>query len=148
MPFRSLQSDLITKQIESIKKRIEERFPERNLVLVCDELLTVSRETSERAAHIARPLYWVRLGLPIAIIAFLLALDVLYLFFRGQIDQSATLNYADFLEMSDALFNIIVLFPKNHTKPRGRNKELGPGKRELEQARRGFEIECGFFRSE
>ena len=110
MPFRSLQSDLITQQIESIKKRIEERFPERNLVLVCDELLTVSKETSERAENIARPLYWVRLGLPIAIIAFLLALDVLYLFFRGQIDSAATLNYADFLEMSDALFNLVVLF--------------------------------------
>ena len=110
MPYRSLQANLITQQIESIKSRIEERFPDRNLVNVCDELLTVSGEASERAKSISRPLYWVRLGLPIAIITFLLALDALYLFFAGQIDESATLNYADFLEMSDALFNLIVLF--------------------------------------
>ncbi|MFK7800940.1 MAG: hypothetical protein AB8G95_04860 [Anaerolineae bacterium] len=110
MPYRSLQSDLITKQIESIRSRIVERFPDRNLVNVCDELLTVSRESSERAERISKPLYWVRFGLPIAIITFLLALDGLYLFFADRIDESATLNYADFLEMSDALFNLIVLF--------------------------------------
>lgn len=110
MPYSSLRADLITKQIENIKRRAEERFPERNIVKVCDELLVVSKQSRERADWIAKPLYWVRIGLPLATVSFLLALAGVYYYFSGQIDESATLNFADFLEMSDALFNLVVLF--------------------------------------
>ena len=110
MPYSSLRADLITKQIEGLKNRIEERFPERNLASVCRELLTVSETAEERAHDISKPLYWVRVGLPLATIAFLLALEGLYLLFASQIDGNATLNFADFLELSDSVFNLIVLF--------------------------------------
>lgn len=110
MPYSSLQADLITKQIEGLKNRIEERFPERNLVSVCQELLLVSETAQQRAHDISKPLYWVRVGLPVATIAFLLALEGLYLLFASQIDGNATLNFADFLELSDSVFNLIVLF--------------------------------------
>ena len=110
MPYSSLRADLITRQIENIKRRAEERFPERNLVNVCNELLAVSKQSKERAEWIAKPLYWVRLGVPLATIMFFLAIEGVYLAFRGQIDWSSDLNFADFLEMSDALFNLIVLF--------------------------------------
>ncbi len=110
MPYSSLRADLITKQIANIKRRTQERFPDRNLVKVCDELLEVSKQSKERAEWISKPLYWVRLGLPIATVTFLLALAGIYYYFSGQIDEDATLNLADFLEMSDALFNLIVLF--------------------------------------
>lgn len=110
MPYSSLRADLITKQIYNIKRRTQERFPNRNLVNVCDELLEVSKQSKARAEWIAKPLYWVRLGLPLATVTFLLALAGIYYYFSGQIDENATLNFADFLEMSDALFNLIVLF--------------------------------------
>ncbi|MEM9775818.1 MAG: hypothetical protein AAF902_14670 [Chloroflexota bacterium] len=110
MPYSSLRADLITKQIDGLKNRIEERFPERNLASVCRELLIVSETAEERAHDISKPLYWVRVGLPLATIAFLLALEGLYLLFASQIDGNATLNFADFLELSDSVFNLIVLF--------------------------------------
>ncbi|MEM8863327.1 MAG: hypothetical protein AAGD96_33875 [Chloroflexota bacterium] len=110
MPYSSLRADLITKQIEGLKNRIEERFPDRNLASVCRELLQVSETAQERANDISKPLYWVRVGLPLATITFLLALEGLYLLFASQIDGNATLNFADFLELSDSVFNLIVLF--------------------------------------
>ena len=110
MPFSNLRADLITKQIGKVKNRVEERFPDRNLVNVCTELMEVARQSQEKAESISKPLYWVRVGLPVAIITFILALAGIYYFFSGQIDENATLNFADFLEMSDALFNLIVLF--------------------------------------
>ncbi|MFT5195442.1 MAG: hypothetical protein ACI85U_002462 [Candidatus Promineifilaceae bacterium] len=110
MLYRNLHADLINERIARLKNRIEERFPDRNIVTVCNELLTISHESGNQAKAISRPLYWVRLGLPIAIVTFLLAIAGLYLFFQGQIDPSAPLNYADFLGMSDAVFNLAVLF--------------------------------------
>ena len=53
--YRSLDSEKIVDTIETLRRRIDERFPEAGLGRVCQELLTVARESQERSAWIAKP---------------------------------------------------------------------------------------------
>jgi hypothetical protein len=52
--FRSLDADKVIDTIATLERRIAERFPGAGLRGVCGELLTIARETSERALHIGR----------------------------------------------------------------------------------------------
>jgi hypothetical protein len=53
--YRSLDSEKIVATIETLCRRIEERFPDSGLRKVCSELLTIARESQERSAWIAKP---------------------------------------------------------------------------------------------
>jgi len=53
--YRSLDSEKIVGTIETLCRRIDERFPDSGLHKVCRELLTVAGESQERSAWIARP---------------------------------------------------------------------------------------------
>ena len=44
MAYRSLEADRIDQTIETLKKRIDERFPERGISRLCGELLAIARE--------------------------------------------------------------------------------------------------------
>jgi hypothetical protein len=53
--YRSLNSEKILGTIETLGRRIDERFPDSGLGKVCQELLTIAGESQERSAWIARP---------------------------------------------------------------------------------------------
>jgi hypothetical protein len=53
--YRSLNSEKIVETIATLSRRIEERFPESGLGKVCQELLTIARESQQRSAWIAKP---------------------------------------------------------------------------------------------
>ena len=53
--YRSLNSEKIVDTIETLSRRIEERFPDSGLSKVCRELLTIAGESQERSAWIAKP---------------------------------------------------------------------------------------------
>jgi len=53
--YRSLDSEKILGTIETLSRRIAERFPGSGLNRVCEELLTIARESQGRAAWIAKP---------------------------------------------------------------------------------------------
>ena len=53
--YRSLDSEKIVDTIETLCRRIDERFPESGLGRVCHELLTIARESQKRSAWIAKP---------------------------------------------------------------------------------------------
>lgn len=53
--YRSLDSEKILGTIETLSRRIGERFPGAGLNRVCDELLTIARESQKRTAWIAKP---------------------------------------------------------------------------------------------
>jgi hypothetical protein len=52
--YRSLDSEKIVETIGTLSRRIDERFPDSSLGKVCQELLTVARESQERSAWIAK----------------------------------------------------------------------------------------------
>ena len=52
--FRSLDADKVIETIAALQRRIEERFPSAGLRGVCGELLTIARESSQRAQAIGR----------------------------------------------------------------------------------------------
>ncbi|HLM58713.1 MAG TPA: hypothetical protein VK422_21595 [Pyrinomonadaceae bacterium] len=58
--YRSLDPEKIVETIETLCRRIDERFPDSGLGRVCRELLTVAGESQERSAWIARPHRWLR----------------------------------------------------------------------------------------
>nr|ART35656.1 B445 [uncultured bacterium] len=53
--YRSLDSEKILATIETLSRRITERFPGSGLDRVCQELLTVAEESQKRSAWIAKP---------------------------------------------------------------------------------------------
>lgn len=72
MSFLSLDADEIVRTIDTLSRRIEERFPGSGLGRVCGELLAIARQARERAQWIARPILALRVttaGLTILIVA-------------------------------------------------------------------------------
>lgn len=53
--YRSLDSDKILGTVETLHRRIAERFPGSGLSRVCEELLTIAEESHRRSAWIAKP---------------------------------------------------------------------------------------------
>ena len=53
--YRSLDSEKILATIETLSRRIAERFPGSGLDKVCQELLTIAEEAQKRSAWIAKP---------------------------------------------------------------------------------------------
>jgi hypothetical protein len=53
--YRSLDSEKILGTIETLSRRIAERFPGSGLGKVCQELLTIAEESQRRSAWIAKP---------------------------------------------------------------------------------------------
>ena len=72
MSFLSLDADEIVRTIDTLSRRIEERFPRGGLGAVCRELLTIAQHAKERAQWIARPILALRVttaGLAVLIVA-------------------------------------------------------------------------------
>src|SRR5918997_1410535 len=53
--YRCLNPEKILATIETLSRRIAERFPGSGLDRVCQELLTVAEESQRRSAWIAKP---------------------------------------------------------------------------------------------
>jgi len=62
MSFLSLDADEIVRTIDTLSRRIEERFPGAGLGRVCGELLAIARHARERAQWIARPILALRIA--------------------------------------------------------------------------------------
>ena len=68
--YRSLDSEKIIRTIETLSRRIAERFPGSGLNRVCEELLTIAGESQTRIAWIGKPQRSLRIvtGILVAII--------------------------------------------------------------------------------
>jgi len=53
--YRSLNSEKVIDTIETLGRRIDERFPDSGLRRVCEVLLSSARQSHERSAWIAKP---------------------------------------------------------------------------------------------
>jgi hypothetical protein len=58
--YEQLDPDKIVETVDTLSRRIHERFPQAGLNQVCHKLLEISRRARDRAAEIDRPILWAR----------------------------------------------------------------------------------------
>ena len=67
MSYRTLDADRIEATLETLLKRIDERFPSRGLSNLCKDILDLARQNKERLAKVSHPNIWLRTGAIVAI---------------------------------------------------------------------------------
>lgn len=104
--YRSLDPEKIVATAEALGRRIEERFPASGLSRVCQELLSIARESQERAAWIAKPQRALRaiIGVLIAIIVVCLVSIVFSLSM-----PAGGFEVVGLIQASEAGINILIL---------------------------------------
>ncbi len=105
--YRKLDPNLVLQSLETLVRRIEERFPGAGLANVCRDLVALARETSQRAHEINRPHLFLRFVIWVAITAGIaLLIAVAQLILTG---TKATDDLFGTLQGIDSGFNIVVL---------------------------------------
>jgi len=107
MPYRTLSAEKIESTIETLHKRIEERFPGRGLGKLCGELLSIAREDRERLSWQTRPNVWLRTGVAAALVLGIGALiwSVMSIGTTISVDTEAS----NVIQGLDAVLNVVAL---------------------------------------
>ena len=101
-----LKSDEVVSTIAKLGLRIKDRFPQSDLAEVCDRLHDRAKVTGSTVEWISRPNYFMRTAIVLVIAALLLVLA----YSISQFDfQTTTLTVADFVQITEAALNEIVL---------------------------------------
>ncbi|MEM9225805.1 MAG: hypothetical protein AAGA24_04775 [Pseudomonadota bacterium] len=108
VPYRSLNPDFILKTITRLKARIHERFPDRGLAAVADELSQLAEDETGRARRLSRPNIALRLLVTLIIVAALCALAYGAWSYRLDAIQTETETFHIFQGV-EALINIALL---------------------------------------
>ena len=103
--YRSLDAEKVTETIETLARRISERFPGSGLWKVCVGLVEISRQTSERIIEVSRPHWGLRLILAVVQLTTLALLAVLANF---AISLRASDELSDFLQGFDAAISLAI----------------------------------------
>lgn len=104
--FRTLDSAQIVATLETLRRRIVERFPSASLARVCAELIAIAGESRARTARIQRPDY----GLRAAIGAIIVGGLALLAYAAGLIEvKREGTNVYGILQGIESGFNIILL---------------------------------------
>lgn len=106
--YLQLDADQIVATVDTLSRRINERFPNAGLTKVCDQLLAVARQAKVRSDEIARPIWSIRILT--AGVAIVLAIIVLFAVTLNKIKAPDTsIGAAEFIQVLEAGFNAIVL---------------------------------------
>ena len=104
--FRTLDSAQIVATLETLRRRIVERFPAASLARVCAELIAIAGESRARTARIQRPDYGLRTGIGAIIVGGL----ALLAYAAGLIEvKKEGTNVYGILQGIESGFNIILL---------------------------------------
>lgn len=108
MSYEQLDSDKIIQTVETLHRRIAERFPQSGLAGVCQKLVEISGVARKRSADIARPLRGVRLlsGLIILVILAITGWTVREISLEA---EGAALSAAEWIQVLEAGINDVVL---------------------------------------
>ena len=118
MNYRNLRAEKIIQTIETLHRRISERFPKRGLAKLCGELAEVATRLSKRANRISRPYVAVRFGSALLVIAGVFA--QIWLQFSvftqinfpqiGAVDGPPGTNALSLVTNVEAAVNLLILF--------------------------------------
>lgn len=100
-----LESSEIIKTVETLSNRIGERFPKSGLREVCNRLVGISRQASQRSAEIGEPILWLR------IVTAALALLILVSFIATiavLAPQARQIGFVDFIQALESGINELV----------------------------------------
>src|SRR5271170_2678676 len=104
----TLDSKSITKTLERLSARIDQRFPEAGLARVCEDLVLTSRSTADRVRRLSRPY----IGLQFLIALILATLLCALAYVVGLLDWRHLTFHPDLVNLSEGLdssFNLVVL---------------------------------------
>jgi hypothetical protein len=104
--YRALDPTKIVETLERLELRISSRFPNSGLSRVCDGLIDIAKQTSQRIDYVSRPNWTLRLLLILMTGAALLIL--VYLASLVAV-MKGTDQWSDTVQGLDALFNLLVL---------------------------------------
>jgi hypothetical protein len=104
--YRNLSSDKILDTLVVLRERINQRFPNSGLYWVCVELSEMAKQTSARAASIARPVLWLR-ALQLAVA--LASAFVVYALITWASHLRASDELAGVLQGLEATVNLILI---------------------------------------
>jgi hypothetical protein len=104
--YRILDAERIVATLETLRRRIAERFPDASLTKVCAELTAIARESGERARRIATPDYALRAGSVLVIVGGLALL--VYAGAIIEVKREGT-NVYGILQGIESGFNILLL---------------------------------------
>lgn len=104
--YRSLDSEKIIGTIETLHRRIGERFPDSGLSKVCRELLTIARESHKRSAWIAKPQRALQVTTGVLILVIIIGLISILISLR--LPQGG-FDAVGFVQVSEAGINLLIL---------------------------------------
>jgi hypothetical protein len=102
----TLQAGQIYETIVTLKKRLDDRFPNSGLGRVCENLMETARHASEKASWLRRPLYHFRFLAWVVTVTLLLGSAWSLWSFGRKVEQ---VGLAEFIQVSEAGINDIVL---------------------------------------
>ena len=104
--YQELDAVSITKTIQTLSNRIDERFPDSGLHRLSQKLLTIARRAEEQADWIARPIIPLRIGIVILIFFVLLGIVGTLAAVSTPIQ---TVSLIEFVQVLEAGINDVVL---------------------------------------
>lgn len=104
--YRRLDPEKIVATVETLGRRIGERFPASGLSKVCQELLAVARESQERAAWIGKPHRALRCAIGVLIALILVIIGSILYNLRM---PAGGFDAGGFLQASDAGINLLIV---------------------------------------
>jgi len=104
--YRTIDPEHIIATLETLKRRITERFPSASLARVCAELIAVAGESRARTARIAAPDYGLRAGAAAVILVGIALVVVAAQQLKVKTEDT---NLYGIIQGIEAGFNIIVL---------------------------------------
>ena len=101
-----LKSNEVISTMGKLERRISERFPDSGLSKVCQDLLTLARESDKTIQWISKPNYLIRIIIVLFIALFVIVLVYSVLHLDFEISQ---FSVRDFVQLSEAALNELVL---------------------------------------
>lgn len=104
--YRNINFSKVVNTLNRLNNRIEERFPDSGLYLVCQELKVVLDETEPNLKLLSKPNYWLR-----GAVATIISMALFFIFYSLTLFELKTskIRFIEFIQVSESAVNDIIL---------------------------------------
>lgn len=103
--YKKLSPKKINLTLQRLNDRIKERFPDAGLVKICDELVTIAKESEQKAKWIGTPNRLIRTGIFCVIVLLFITITTAVIKLNLPFSQ---MTLPDFIQVCEAGMNIVV----------------------------------------